>query len=219
MFKYNRITAKKKACGKAATGKDKMASTLTNGGFFVNYRMRVYLPLLWVLVSCHSNAPRSGIPDISYVAVGDYRYLAPCGNPAYSDTLAAGKGRGDFNVYVLKDSSDVNNCIAPAYPILQKQAFPMRYGKDFLLAVEMNDAPDWGMDVKVTRSEGGILELMLIPVRQKSGKEKAQYIWHFAADDKRVVKLLGANRRFAYAKGPAWQPGQVWQEEDWAQGK
>ncbi len=219
MFKYSRITFKMLAGGKAATGKDKMASTVRNGGFFVNYRMRVYLPLLWVLVSCHNNTPKKQIPDISYVAVADYRYLAPCGNPAYSDTLVAGRGRGEFNVFVLKDSSEVNNCIAPAHPVLRKQAFPMRYGKDFLLAVEVKDAPGWGMDVKVARSEGGMLELRLVPVRQDSGKVMTQYIWHFAADEKQVVKLLGDNRRFAYAKGPAWQPGKDWQEEEWAQEK
>ncbi len=39
-----------------------------------------------------------------------------------------------------------------------------------------------------------------------------QFIWHFAADKKEVIRITGEYGRFAYAKGPAWKADSDWQE-------
>lgn len=176
--------------------------------------MRVYFPLLWVFAGCTFSS-RHHPQTTAFVSVDDYRYFPPCGYPAYSDTLPAGNRRGEFNVYVLEDSASVNNCLAPLHRP-RADGFPMRYGKDFVLVVEMKDAPGWGMELKVEDHDGWT-ELRFLPVNNQSTRN--QYLWHFAADRKEVLRLTGSNGRFAYAKGPAWKAGKQWVDIQRAEGR
>lgn len=169
--------------------------------------MRVFLPLLWALAGCGAfSGPKQPLAT-SYVPIDDYRYFPPCGSPAYSDTL----GGGEFNVYVLQDSAEVNNCLAPAHRP-RTEGFPMRYGKDFVLVVELKGMPEWAMGLELSESED-MLELKLRPAKKGDGGARDQYLWHFAADKKAVLRLSGSNGRFSYAKGPAWKPGSEWHED------
>ncbi|WP_298709132.1 hypothetical protein [Chitinophaga sp.] len=166
------------------------------------------IPMLWALACCNTPSARNQAPVISYIPIGDYRYLSPCGQSAFSDTLPAGRVTGEYVVYVLKDSSTVNNCLAAGHPG-RSEGFPMRYGKDFLLIVEMKGTPGWGMDLRIGEMDG-LLQLQLLPV--KGGEVKDQYIWHFAAEGREVVRLTSGSGKFAYAKGPAWRGGRRWED-------
>lgn len=170
--------------------------------------MRVLIPLLWVFACCSTPPDRNQPPVISYISIGDYRYLPPCGQSSFSDTLPAGRRPGEYVVYVMKDSITVNHCLAADHPG-KKEAFPMRYGKDFLLIVEMKGVPEWGMDLRIGEMDG-LLQLQLLPV--KGGEVKDQYIWHFAAEGQEVVRLTSGSGKFAYAKGPAWRAGRRWED-------
>ncbi|WP_341838028.1 hypothetical protein WJU16_09220 [Chitinophaga pollutisoli] len=92
--------------------------------------MRVLIPLLWALACCNTLPARNQPHVISYIPIGDYRYLPPCGLPAFSDTLPAGRGVGEYIVFVMKDSITVSNCLAADHSGWTEK-FPMRYGKDF----------------------------------------------------------------------------------------
>lgn len=159
---------------------------------------------IWALAGCGAFGHKAKPDPVSYVPVEDYRYFPPCGVPAYSDTLAG----GELNVYVLQDSAAVNNCLAPVHR-RRADGFPMRYGKDFVLVVEVKDAPGWTVDLAL-KQHAGVLEVQLLPLRQAGAAD--QYVWHFAADRTEVLRLTGGNGRFAYAKGPAWKAGGKWQE-------
>lgn len=167
--------------------------------------MRIFILGVWALAGCGAFGHKAKPHSISHVPVEDYRYYPPCGVPAYSDTLAG----GELNVYVLQDSAEVNNCLAPVHR-RREDGFPMRYGKDFVLAVEVKGAPGWAVALEM-KEGAGLLEIALRPERQDGAA--GQYLWHFAADKTEVLRLTGSNGRFAYAKGPAWKTdgdGQEW---------
>lgn len=180
-----------------------------------------YLCTIVCCSACSMLPERTAIADHDLLA--DYRFYPPCGHPCISGDLS-GKTTGYYFVYVLQDSLTVRDCVSTVTEAPRPDSFPMRFGRDFLLAMEVREAKrEWFFELQNMEVVDSMLHIHL-RAHHRSDTMVAMpryalsdnYVWRVNGHNTKLIKIFISNANYAYVPGPRWSGMPVnWRHAHW----